>query len=158
MKGSVILLEANPRGKFQEGIIDDTSKPGTAMQLTLGGANSNGRAHYEHYQPSADGDPRATCILLEDRMQGSNPFTAYVAGTRCFLYFPLPGEEINVLVRGQVGTGSANAFTVGERLIAGHTDGKFIQEATSATAAMFSVMEHIDEVPDADTLVWCRKE
>ena len=165
MRGSVIgPLNNNPNGRFLEGILSDTSPLGVAMEVDPNFApTADGKHHWRHYQPSADDDPRLMAILVPgfpSSLQGTPPIfpgpqVAGVAGTRCFLYCPLPGDEMNINVEGEVGTGSANAFTVGERLQPVHTSGKFKKEATSSALGPFVVLEHIDEVPDTDTLVWC---
>jgi hypothetical protein len=154
--GSDIIVSSNPKGVFLEGVVSGTPKPGTMMQIQAGTAAVAGRQTWEVYNPSgATGDPRLVAILLEDNLQGKGSGDAYVSGTRCFLYVPLYGEEMNILVKGQPGTGSANAFTVGERLEAEKGSGKFIQQVTSASLSQFTCLEHIDEVPNTDTLVWC---
>jgi len=81
-----------------------------------------------------------------------------VSGTRAFAYVPYPGEEMNVLLAGEAGTSSTNAFTIGERLKCEKATGKWILEGTSANWAPFMCMEHLDEVPDVDTLCWVQKQ
>jgi hypothetical protein len=162
MKGQTIIVSAFPKGVFLEGIISGAALlPGAKMELKNGVLPVGGRHTWQGYGINgsmANNDPRLTAILTQDTLQGFSPETAYVAGQRCFMYCPLPGEEMNVLVAGQAGTGSANAFTIGERLEpqvnAGATAGQYIQQSTSANKADFISMEHIDEVPDTATLVW----
>src|SRR5580692_3791765 len=115
MRGSIVGPLNFPIGRFLEGIIDDTSYPGTHMEVVPGSAEVGGRLHYRHYQPGADGDPKIVIILLEDEGQGSILSKAYVAGTRCKLYAPLPGEEMNVLMAPNTGTGSLSTAAVGSR-------------------------------------------
>ncbi len=157
MKGAEIIVTSAPRGIFLEGTIDDTSKPGTVMEITPLAAFAGGRPHWRHYQPSADADPRMMAVLLPDFEQGKTCFDAYVSGTRCFLYVPLAGEEINMLVAPQAGTGSADAYTIGERLTVQHTTGQLIAESTSSIAAQFQSMEHIDLASQTAGLVWCMR-
>lgn len=159
MRGTnIINMSCDPRGRYLEGIIDDTSKPGTCMQITPGSMLNNGRHHWEHYQAGADADPMIVAVLLDDPLQGFPVGTAYVSGSRCFLYVPLPGDELNMLVLGQQGTGSADAFTVGERLTRANASGKLIKQATAANAAEFVCLEHIDLPADTDGLVWCMRQ
>lgn len=158
MLGIEIVVASHPRGLFLEGTIDDTSLPGTAMQMTPGAAFSGNEPHWEHYQPSADGDPRLCAILLPDYLQGQLFSTAYAAGARGFLYCPLPGEQVNVCCAPQPGTGSADAYTIGERLIPQHTTGQFIVESTSSFQAWFMAMEHVDLTPDVAGWVWSMKQ
>lgn len=158
MRNSIIgPLNNNPQGRFMEGIIDDTSKPGTWMELVPGSAEVSGRLHYRHYAPGADGSPREVIILLEDPGQGAIYSAAYVAGTRCFLYSPLAGDEMNVLTADATGTGSLNAFNVGDRLTGKNTTGTFIKELTATDSAPFVVNEDITQSePDTGTWVFCR--
>ncbi len=158
MKGTEIVVASHPRGVFLEGTIDDTSLPGTAMEITPGATFTSNEPHWRHYQPAADGDPRLCVILRQDYLQGKLFSDAYIAGSRGFLYCPLPGEYMNVLAAPQVGTGSANAYTIGERLIPQHTTGEFIAEATSSFAAWFMSMEHVDITADQVGWVWAIKQ
>lgn len=159
MKNSIIgPLNVGANGIWMEGIIDDTSLPGTCMEVTPGSTPVNGRQHYRHYQPAADGDPKQVIVLLEDSLQGFTFTQPYVAGTRCFLYIPLPGDELNVLFAPQAGTGSANAVTIGERLIIQHTTGYLIAEASAATDAPWMAYEHIDVTPDTAGLIYVCKQ
>src|SRR5580698_1588931 len=106
MRGSQICLESNPRGKFLEGIINagNTPYPGTAMQIVPASAETSGDFNWEVYQPGADNDPLLIAILLEDRFSGGIYSTQYAALTRCFLYVPLPGDYMNILVQPDSGT------------------------------------------------------
>jgi hypothetical protein len=159
LKNNEIVLASPPKGVFLEGIIGDTSKPGTVMQVSANVAPVSGRHTWVAYNPSADGDPRVIAVLIEDHLQGKNVSDAYVNGTRCFLYVPLPGEEVNVLTAGQAGTGSANEFDIGDRFVTQHGTGKQILQSVSANAAHFLCLEEITQVPvDTDTLVWCMRQ
>lgn len=158
MLGSKIVVASNPRGLFLEGTIDDTSMPGTAMQITPNTAFTGTEPHWEHYQPSADGDPRLSTILLPDDLQGQLYSTAYVANARCFLYCPLPGETMNILVLGAAGTGSADTWKIGDRLIPAHASGKFVRESTSSFQAWFASMEYDQMSADVDAWLWAMKQ
>ena len=91
-------------------------------------------------------------ILLPDGLRGQIATTAYVAGERCFMYCPVAGEEMNVLLQDVAGT--ADDFVVGDRLIVDDSTGKFL--ATTGTAAdksePFVVLQAVTD-PTADTLV-----
>ena len=155
MRGSKILVSSNPKGVFLEGTVVGTPLPGSWGMVQAGTPAVNGRHTWVPYAPTADGDPRLVAIFLEDDLQGLTASQPYVSGTRCLLYCPLGGEELNVLTLGEPGTGSANAFFVGTRLIGAHLSGKFVVTATSSLYAPFVVLEHIDQTPpNTDTLVW----
>jgi hypothetical protein len=46
---------------------------------------------------SADGDRKVIAVLLEDEIQGKIYSDAYASGDRGLLYFPLPGDELNMI-------------------------------------------------------------
>src|SRR5258708_5368515 len=98
MKGSTILLSANPKGTFIEGTMADTSKPGTCVQVKAATAYTNGRPSFVAAAPGTDGKPVMHAILMEDWLQGIGTGTAYVSGTRAMAYVPIAGEELNVRV------------------------------------------------------------
>lgn len=157
--GADIVLSVPPKGVFKEGTISGALKPGTQLTIQPGTAPKNGEFTWEAYETSsgADGDPRLVAVLMPDPFQGKSALDAYVSGTRCFIYCPLPGEELNMLLAGQAGTGSANAFTIGERLMPQHATGKLIAQSSSSGPATFQCLEHIDEIPNTDTLAWCMR-
>lgn len=184
MKGSCILLTVDPKGRRIEGIAGTTTiKPGMAIMIAPGIPLQNGRPTYVPYgyvtspttgNAAAAGDPRLKCIATEDFEQGFNYATAYALGTRLFGYCPLPGDELNLLFAGETGTSSFDAYVIGERvipLVPGSTDpgasaggptGKFgsggspsTGGVSSSTGAWAMVMEHVDEVTDVDTLIFC---
>ena len=162
MKGQTIIVAAFPQGKFIEGLIGTSAYPGTKMEIKNGVLPVGGRHTWQPYGLNAGmatNDPRLVAILTADNLQGFTPETQCIAGQRAFVYCPLPGEEMNVLLAGQAGTGSANAFTIGERLdsqVSGTASltGLYIQQVTSASKADFICMEHIDEVADVAALAW----
>ncbi len=160
MKGSVVgPLTNSPKGVFLEGIISGTPKPGTIMTLKAGVAPQGGRFTYEPYETAsgADGDPRMQAVLLEDHLQGKTFSDAYVSGTRCFMYVPISGEEMNILLSGEGTSGSANVFTIGERLKVEHASGHLIAEGTSANQSPWMLLEAVTEAVSTDTLAWCQR-
>lgn len=159
MKNSIIgPLNVGANGIWMEGIIDDTSLPGTLMEVTPGSTPVNGRQHYRHYQPGADGDPKLVIVLTEDCLQGFTYTQPYAVGTRCFLYIPNPGDEMNVLFAAQAGTGSADAVTIGERLIGQSSTGQLVVQSDATKTAIFQSLEHIDGPADTPFLVYAQKQ
>jgi len=152
-------LNVGANGIWMEGIIDDTSLPGTCMEVTPGSTPASGRQHYRAVQSGVTGNPRGPVIVLtEDYM-----FTytqAYVAGRRCFLYQPLPGDEMNVLFAAQQGTGSADVVTIGERLVIEvglGVNGQLAVQNTAGNAAEFQALERITGTPDVAFLVYVQR-
>jgi hypothetical protein len=164
MRGSEIVLSVAPKGTFKEVTILGTPYPGQMMEicaaadLTAAGlaavAAVGGRpvAVPLGYLSGATGDPRPLCLLCPDSDQGQAYSTAYVSGARGFVYFPIAGEEVNVAVAEEAGTGSVNAFKPGDRLVAqailkatsATTGGQFIPQGTSSSRAQVRSLEHYD--------------
>ena len=151
-KGNEIIVSADPKGTFMEGIVSGTPKPGTCMQITAGTAAVGGRFTWEVYNTSADGEQRAVAVLLPDSDQGQLATTAYVTGARCFLYFPLPGEELNMLMADVSGTGDDH--TIGEVLMIDDGTGKLVTTTGSPESEPFISLEATTD-PTADALHWC---
>ncbi len=157
MKGQNIVVSADPKGVFMEGIISGTPKPGTMMQIQAGTLPVNGRFTYEAVS-RVDGSKGPVFVLREDHLQGKLATDAYVSGTRGFLYAPAMGEDLNVLMRYEPGTGTLGAETVGDMLEIDGTTGK-VQAATAAGAgvsAPFQLLEHLGVALAADALVWVK--
>jgi hypothetical protein len=148
--GSGIIVSAEPRGIYLEGIIGDTSKPGTMMQLQATVMTQGvGEFTWVCYAPGTSGDPRLVAILLADELQGGDVATAYVSGKKCFLYCPLAGEILNILLKDIAGTGDTH--TIGDRVYAETGSGKFLVQSTSANISQFTLLETL-AAPTADTL------
>jgi hypothetical protein len=161
MKGSTIQLTSPPRGVFDEGTIIDTSSPGTIMEvvpdsaISGGDVPTGGRFSWRHSSATV-GNPRQITVLLDDPLQGFLPTKAYVANTRCFLYTPVMGEDINILTAPEPGTGSVSSFHVGD-LLGIDATGRAVPNS-SYTSTPFTSMEHLTQSPnDTATLLWCRR-
>lgn len=148
-KGSEVIVSANPQGKFLEGIISGTPKPGTLVEVKTSVAPVSGRFTWQAVT-RADGAKGIICVLLEDSLQGKLLTDAYVSGTRCRMYCPLAGEELNMLVENQAGT--ADDIAVGALFGVDQTDGKLVADS-SFTSAPFMALEAVTD-PVADTLLW----
>lgn len=151
MKGSKIIVSADPGGVFMEGIISGTPKPGTCMQQKAGVATVGGRFTYEAYAPGTDGLARPVYILLPDVLQGGLYNTAYVSGDRGFLYSPRSGEDFNMLVLDIAGT--ADDIAIGSLWIINDGDGKLVANTGSPNMISFQANEVVTD-PVADTYVW----
>lgn len=160
MKGTEIMLNASSQKKV-EGIIADTSKPGTIMQVKASTEPVGGRLSYVAYAPGVgDGAPRPLYILDTDYLQGKTYDDAYVSGTRGFLYALQPGDEVNVRKADISGTGSASEdLAIGDRCLVVDGTGKISKVAVGIANASavypFQVLETLTDQP-AETLVHCR--
>jgi hypothetical protein len=156
-RGSRIVVDTSRRGKTDEGYIGtgNTPKPGTILQIDPSVALKGGRPTYILYNADADGGrPKGPFFVLEeDALFGKTVSDAYAAGDRCYVYTPLPGEEINLLVANIAGTGDDH--TAGEMLIVDDTTGLMIATTGSPETEVAMLLETITD-PTADTLAWCR--
>lgn len=154
-RGNTIIVSADPQGKFTEGYIaaGETPKPGTIMQIDPTVALKSGRHTYKIYNRDADGDRPAGAfwVLREDYLQGKLVTEAYAAGERCFLYCPLPGEELNLLYANISGT--ADDHVAGEIGMVDDGTGKIIVTTGSPETEVCVLLENITD-PTADTLAW----
>lgn len=151
-RGNNIIVSANPRGVQTEGIIaaGQTPKPGTMMQIDGSVAmGDDGRFTWKVYAPGADGDILPLWVLLPDRNRGKLATDAYAAGDRCFLYAPLNGEELNMILLDVSGTGDDHA--VGELLLGDTGTGKLVADTGSPETKHFMLLEAVTN-PVADTL------
>jgi hypothetical protein len=140
-------VAAEPVGKTREFIIDGTPKPGTVMQVKAGVEPVNGVWTAEVYNAAADGNQRVIMVLLEDWNQGIDITTAYVSGTRGMIYFPTPGELLNMLYLDVAGT--ADDHAIGDIMIVGDGTGKLIATTGTPESEPFICYETVTD-PAAD--------
>jgi hypothetical protein len=138
-KGNSIIVTPEPKGRFTEGTVSGTPVPGTCMELVPSTNPTGGRFSYRA-RSSADGTQGPIIILLEDLLLGKGKSDAYASGERCFLYFPVNGEEFNMAVRDQPGTGTAGVQNIGDLLAVDGASG-MLQAAGSALSAPFTLLE-----------------
>ena len=152
-KGNNIIVTSPERGVRLEGIISGTDKPGTVMQMVAATEPIGGRFTWAKASAgmAADGDQRLIAVLLPDVLQGKTAGDAYVTGSRCFLYCPLPGETLNMLVEDVGGTG--DDFAIGDLLEVDNGTGKLLA-TTSGESEPFVCLETVTN-PLADHLMWC---
>ena len=152
-RGNEIVLSNDPRGRYIEGFVTGTPKPGIVMQVDIDVALREGRHTWEPWNGAYDSQQSLICILLNDTLQGKTFDKAYATGERIFMYCPIAGEEMNILLEDVSGT--ADDHAVGDRFIVDDSTGKFL--ATTGTShdksEPFFAMEAITD-PVADTLIW----
>jgi hypothetical protein len=157
-----IVRSSPPCGRFEEGIIaaGQTPYPGTVMQFT-NAPEIQGRKTWTAYAPGASGDRPLSgiAVLLPDWLIGQTCETAYVAGARCQLYFPKPGEELNMLIDASVtdtGTGTVSLLVTQMLSIENNTG---ILILTTNVSAPFELMDEVDYPPpgsNPNTLARCK--
>ncbi len=138
-KGNSIIVTPEPKGRFSEGTVSGTPVPGTCMEVVPSTAAVSGRFSFRA-RSSTDGTQGPIIILLEDLLLGKTKDDAYVSGERCFLYYPVNGEEFNMAIRDQPGTGTAGLQNIGDLLAVDGASG-MLQAAGSALAAPFTLLE-----------------
>lgn len=157
-RGSEIIVTADPKGHFTECTVVGTPKPGVVMGFVRGTAAVNGRFSYEPAGTTAasgvqgmaaDGNRLPIAILLPDHLQGKTPSDAYATGTRGFLYFPVAGEEFNMIIENQSGT--ADDFVIGDKLIVDDGTGKLLISAGTPESEPFLCLETLTDLT-ADNL------
>ncbi len=153
-KGNEIILSADPRGVFKEGIIDGTPKPGTVMQVKAATEPIGGRHTWEVADYGADGDQRLVAVLLADWAQGKTADNAYADGDRCFLYCPVAGEELNMRISA-AGTGTGDAIAIGALLMVDDGTGLLVATTGTPESESFICMETVADVVLAGTLCHC---
>lgn len=147
-----IVMANDPRGRYIEGIISGTPKPGTVMQLDAGVEPVGGRHTWEVFNGAADGERTIIAVLDIDKANGGTDDTAYVSGSRGFLYLPLPGDDLRMRLQDVSGTGDDHA--IGEKLIVDDGTGLLIATTGTPESEPFVLLETITD-PTADTLAWC---
>src|SRR5687767_4248385 len=146
-RGNSILVGFEMQGRREEGIVatGETHYPGVAVQAKVSAGLTGGRYTYELYNADADGGrPKGPIyIVLEDAYQGRTVSDPYTAGERLFLYCPLPGDELNLLISNLSGTGDDH--TAGEMLIIDDTTGEFIATTGTPETEVAQLLETITD-------------
>ena len=133
-------------GRYEEGEADAAILPGEAIELAPDG-------NYDPCQASQANaiKRRGLQIAIEDALQGKTVDDAYADGDRVFFYIPIPGDEIQVLVK------SGENIDVGEKLVVeGGGSGKFVASGGSETAYQLESLEDSGGALGAATLMRCR--
>lgn len=152
---NVIVLSVPPKGVIEGGIINDTSIPGTIMQIDAGQQKyESGRSYWKAAAPGTDGKQGVYGVLREDKKNGFPVGTAYVAGTPGEIYFPNPGEEFNALCGEVAGTG--NTYAIGDKLMLDAENGILVPSSGSEQDTYAVVKEVVTQVAGS-TLVRVQK-
>jgi len=162
MKGTRIIIASEPRGVFEEITVVGTPKPGTVMEIKPSTAAVQNRFSYQVYGTQAyssgqyvdnDGDRKCIAVLVEKDHEGGTYDDAYADGDLGQIYYPLPGEQLNMLVADESGTGDDHV--IGQEMMVKDGTGTLIIADTDAEAHPFTLLEAATD-PTADALTWCR--
>ncbi len=155
MARNEIVVSGDPKGHFLEGIIEGTPKPGTCLEIKPGAAvDGGGRPTFRVKQGGTDGDRGRVLILMAQSEWGKTKNDAVVSGDRVRVYEPVMGDELQVLCANLTGTGSGtlDAFAIGDKLIIDEGTGKCIKTTGSPQMEPFEVQETVSAI-QADTHV-----
>jgi len=156
-RGNQIIVSSgmSPKGHYETAIISGTPKPGQLLELVPQTALAQGQTvGLNQYRAASrtTGSKGPIIILDMDDLQGKGPTDAYVNGTPCRVYFPVAGEEFNLLLGDVAGT--ADVVNVGD-LIGVSNAGKLIANS-SYTATPFQALEPVSTALTADTLIYVK--
>lgn len=136
--GNKIVLTPEPRGRRTEGIIEGALLPGIVVQIKAATEPDAGNRYtWVPYNQTGSGEPVLMAVLDFDWQQGKTADDAYVSGRRGFIYFPLPGDELNMLVQDIAGTAATSDFAIGDGLMVEDGTGLLI-DADLGTAQYLS--------------------
>lgn len=155
-RGNRIVLTPD-RGFFVEGIVNtgETFYPGMAVQMDPSQDRQGGRFVWKLYDSDGDGDrPKGPYIIItEDIKQGKTTSDSFAAGERVPGFIPLPGCEINLLLKNE--TGTADDHAAGEMIVPDDTSGKWVVSPGGAEETEPAMVLDPVTDPTADTLTWC---
>ena len=152
MLGTKVLCEERPKGVFIEGFITGTPTPGTVMMLTAATEPIMGRYNWSVYDVSADGIPALIAVLLEKEHEGKIITDAYVTGDWGYLYCPVAGEKLNMLIQNPAGT--ADTYAIGDALMVDDGTGTLVKDS-SGVSKCFNIIETKATYLTADTHLGC---
>lgn len=143
---NVIVVTPAPAGRFLEGTISGTPKPGTMMEPVPGTAlDGMGRLTWRVYTGAGtDGERTLVAILRENLFLGKGKNDAYADGDHCYLYCPIPGDEVQVLLKNISGT--SENIDEGDKLIHDSGTGLFIETTGSPESEPFIAEEAISNI------------
>jgi hypothetical protein len=123
MASDIFTIVLKGKGHHDEGTTDAEVYPGEAVRMA-----ADGNYDPETLAPDVAAG-RGLMIAKEDALQGKTVAQAYAATDKLFIYTPIPGDHIHVLVK------TGEDIDVGDYLdVEGSGSGKFIEVASSATA------------------------
>jgi hypothetical protein len=169
-RGNGIIAGAEPLGRYEECTVLGTPKPGIVMTMSIATALVGGRWAYEpagttannstYTDMSANGLHGPIAVLLCSIDHAACPpykdaTTAYATGERGCVYWPLNGDELNMILRDISGTGANQDFTPGYKLMVDDGTGKLLASTGSGVHEPFICLETKTDLA-ADYLSWVK--
>lgn len=163
MQGQKIIVSCEPKGRFEGVIVSGTPKPGTCMEYVPSINPISGRFTMRARTITfpLDGQKGPVCVLLADELQGGTNTQAYTSGRWGEVYWPTAGDDLNMLLRYQPGTGTALDENIGDLLEIDGSTGMLQGVGTggatgSHLSAPFQLMEHLGVALTTNALVWVK--
>lgn len=151
MLGNEIVVSELARGRREEGIINGGLKPGTVIQVVSGSTlDAGNRLTWEAYNKTASGTPAKIAILDYNSDLGKTADDAIPTGTRGSIYYPMIGDDLNMLIQDQSGTGATSDFSVGDPLMVEDGTGLLIDGVLGTNECPFECQENVTDMT-ADT-------
>lgn len=152
-RGNEIIVTSNPRGVITEGFVKSgqTFYPGMAVVLDPSVALRSGNHTFKYAAPTAGQflGPIGIVMNLQTLIGRTND-KSIAAGEKCQVYFPLLGEQVNILVKDDSGS-STEDHALGQPMIPDST-GKFVDVGAGANGS-FTLLEAITNQTE-DLLTW----
>lgn len=155
-RGAAIVLNGAAHGFWEEGIVTDTSLPGTHMEIVPNTNPVGGRFSWRA-RSAANGAAGPTVILVNNWEEGqvAAPSTTPTANTGGHkLYWPLPGDELNALVAESAGTGTSGENLIGDRLSI--NDSGLLMAGGALTEKPYYLLDRSALASKATRLLWVK--
>lgn len=161
MKCSTIVVSVgrSPSGIFREGIVKagQTFRPGMAVLIDSTVAVQENVPGFRIYTADADGGrPKGALGIVTEVLQieqGKAITDTIAAGERVMVYFPEPGDWLNLLLSDAAGTGSASDFGSNDMLIPVSGTGEWVLSTGTPEIEPAMMLEDINDMTE-DTLGW----
>jgi len=141
---NIIVLKG--KGNYIEKVTDAICSPGMGMELAPDGKVDRLQATLAEAAKGVAG----LKIAVEDALQGKTVTQAYAVGDVCFMYEPLPGDEVQLLIK------DGETIAIGDTILAeGGGSGLFIEAAGTETNYVAEALEALSP-SGSNGLVACK--
>lgn len=153
-RGNTIIVSGHFQGRKMTGKITGTPKPGTVMQIDVSETiDANNRFTWEVFTATDGVRPFSGCPVLLEKPGSSFLMTrAYVTTEECQVYYPLHGDELNMIVADDAST-TTEDHLFGDKYMVDSGTGKLINPS-SEESEPFTGLEAVTNQAD-DYLMHC---
>ena len=124
-----IVLSGSPYGAFGENNAGAALSPGMIIELQ---ADGDVNPMVSAIGEAVKGE---VLVAVEDALQGKSIDDAYASGSKVQWYRPLPGDEINVLVK------DGETIAIADDLVVEASSGLLVEAAGTEARYMFKALE-----------------